>query len=100
MITLDFAFKAELWEHQGKGSWHFVTLPADISEDVKAFTKENARGFRSVRVSVSVGESTWLTSLFPDKKTGCYLLPVKASIRKAESLSKTDIAKVALEVFV
>jgi len=100
MITLDFAFEAELWEYQGNGAWHFVTLPKDISKDIKAFTKGNARGFRSVRVSVNVGESTWLTSLFPDKKSGCYFLPVKAEIRKAESLSKTETVKVALEVFV
>jgi hypothetical protein len=100
MISLDFEFEAELWEYQGKGSWHFLTLPKSMSEDIKDFTKGNARGFQSVRVSVNVGESIWLTSLFPDKKSGSYFLPVKASIRKAENLSKTDMVSVALEVFI
>jgi hypothetical protein len=100
MITLDFSFEAELWEYQGKGSWHFVTVPKGLSDDIKAFTNETVRGFRTVRVSVSLGQSTWLTSLFPDKKTGCYFLPVKADIRKAESLSAGHQVTIALEVFI
>jgi hypothetical protein len=100
MITLDFTFEAALWEYQGKGSWHFLTLPKSMSEDIKAFTKESARGFRTVRVSVVVGEQTWQTSLFPDKKSGCYFLPIKAAIRTAENLSAGSLVHVALEVFI
>ena len=86
MIDLDFEFTSKLWEYSGKGSWHFVSVPKEISADIKTFTRHNARGFRTVRVKVKIGNQEWLTSLFPDKKSDCYFLPVKASVRKAESI--------------
>lgn len=98
MIDLDFEFSAELWEYQGKGSWHFVTLPVEMSADIKAFTKHLARGFRSVRVKVTIGESVWLTSLFPSKEAGAYLLPIKASVRKSEGLAKGQMIDVKISV--
>jgi hypothetical protein len=33
-----------------------------------------------------VGKTEWDTSIFPDKKSGVYLLPTKASVRKAEGI--------------
>ena len=44
------------------------------------------RGFGSVRVSATTGVTTWKTSIFPDGKTGTYLLPVKKAVRQAASL--------------
>jgi len=98
MIDLDFEFTAELWEWSGKGTWHFVTLPKDMSDDIKTFTKHLARGFRSVRVKVKIGESEWLTSLFPSKEAGAYILPIKMSVRKSESLGKGDMADIKISV--
>ncbi|HEY4473963.1 MAG TPA: DUF1905 domain-containing protein [Candidatus Paceibacterota bacterium] len=31
--------------------------------------------------------TVWNTSIFPDKKSGSYLLPLKAKIRKAENIA-------------
>lgn len=98
MIDLDFKFSAELWEYSGKGTWHFVTVPEEISADIKAFTKHVTKGFKSVRVSVSIGESHWQTSLFPSKEKGAYILPVKAAVRKAENLAEGDMAGVRIAV--
>lgn len=98
MIDLDFKFSAELWEYSGKGTWHFVTVPEEISADIKAFTKHVTKGFKSVRVSVSVGESHWQTSLFPSKEKGAYVLPIKAAVRKTENLAEGDIASVKIAV--
>lgn len=101
MITLDFEFTAPLWEYPSeKASWFFVTVPKKESADIKAFTKNNRPGFKTVRVSVTVGEAEWLTSLFPDKASGCYFLPIKKSVRQSESLSKGDDVDVTLEVFI
>lgn len=101
MITLDYEFSSTLWEYSiEKTSWFFVTLPEDISADIKTFTKNDRPGYKTVRVSVSVGETNWLTSLFPDKASGCYFLPIKKSVRKSEGLSKDDNVTVKLEVFI
>ncbi len=100
MIDLDFEFTTDLWEYSGQGSWHFVTVPDEISADIKAFTKHTARGFRTVRVKVKIGGSEWLTSLFPDKKSACYFLPVKAAIRKSEKLLDGSTVAVQMNVII
>jgi hypothetical protein len=33
-----------------------------------------------------VGGTTWQTSIFPDRKTGTYVLPMKKAVRTAEHL--------------
>ena len=90
------AFEAELWLWDGDAAWHFVTLPPDVSDDVQETAGER-RGFGSVRVRVSVGSTTWTTSVFPDSKRGAYLLPVKKDVRRREGLEVGDTLEVRLE---
>ncbi|WP_257792107.1 DUF1905 domain-containing protein [Marisediminicola antarctica] len=52
-------------------------------------------GFGSIRVSVTLGGSTWLTSIFPDSKSGTFLLPVKGSIRARERVAPGDVVGVS-----
>jgi Domain of unknown function (DUF1905) len=92
-----FPFTAQLWKYSGESAWHFVTLPSDISARIK-FLQSGRRGFGSVRVLATIGKSTFETSVFPDSKSGCYLLPVKASIRKAEKIGHGDEVKCLIEL--
>ena len=88
MIDLEFSFTGEVWLWEAKtAAWHFVTLPEDMSEDIKAFTKHLARGFKSVKLEVSIGETHWKTSIFPSKERGAYILPIKKSVRIAEDIT-------------
>jgi Domain of unknown function (DUF1905) len=96
MADLTFAFTSTLWEYQGKGAWHFVTVPADISATIKMLTERH--GFGSVRVSARIGETGWKTSLFPDAKSGCHFLPVKADVRKAAKVVAGDEVAMEIEV--
>ncbi len=94
----EFAFDAELWSpEESMEAWVFASVPADVSDDVRALGGP-ARGFGSVRVEVTVGGSTWRTSVFPDAKRGCFVLPVKKSVRRAEDLEVGDTARVGLRV--
>ena len=97
MIDLEFEFTGRLWNAKGE-SWYFITVPADMSADIKTFTRHKYKGFGSVRVKVRAGNSEWLTSLFPDKKSGCYFMPVKAAIRKSENLVRDRDVDVCIEV--
>lgn len=92
-------FHAEIWEHSpgDPGSWHFLTLPADVSEEI-SIEAGPREGFGSVRVEVSIGSSTWRTSLFPDSSAGSYVLPVKKPVRRAEGLYAGETCQVTLEV--
>ncbi|MFD3403585.1 DUF1905 domain-containing protein [Kribbella sp. NPDC058693] len=82
-----YRFSAPLWQHPGEGSWYFVAVPEQISDDIADLTEGRRKGFGSVRVSVTVGGSTWQTSLFPSK-SGSYVLPVKKLVRVAERLAE------------
>ena len=95
---LGFRFEAELWRWQAKTgtAWIFATLPWDVSEDVRdtGDVLGPRQGFGSVRVEVSIGETMWHTSVFPDKSTGCYVLPIKKAVRAAEDLEVGDLVSV------
>jgi hypothetical protein len=94
--SLEFA--APLWRYPGAGGWHFVSLPPEISADITDLTAGTRRGFGSVRVAVTVGATSWRTSLFPDSKTGAYLLPVKKAVRVAERPDVGDRVRAVLQI--
>jgi hypothetical protein len=93
-----------LWSGEG-GSWHFMTVPAEQSDEIRAQAFAGPRGFGSVRVEASVnGPSTgpgqavtWRTSVFP-QKSGGYLLPVKAEVRRKAGIVAGDEVTVSLEL--
>ena len=93
-----FEFAAPLWRYPGADGWHFVSLPPGISTDITDISTGIRRGFGSVRVAVTVGSTSWRTSIFPASKTGAYLLPVKKAVRVAERLEVGDQVKVHLEI--
>jgi hypothetical protein len=94
---LRYNFKTKLWLYQGKGAWHFVTLPKEAAQEIRFFTPE-AKGFMPVPVKATIGETTWKTSVFPDSKSGSYLLAVKAEVRQREVIAAGDDVAVRIEV--
>jgi hypothetical protein len=101
MITLNgksFRFKAVVWLYEGHAAWHFITVEKKISEKLKKLQEGKRRlGWGSVRVEATIGKSVWKTSVFPDKG-GVYLLPVKASVRKAEGIYADEKVSVTLKL--
>jgi Domain of unknown function (DUF1905) len=93
-----FEIGAPLWRYPGADGWHFVSLPAEVSAEITDITAGARRGFGSVRVDVTVGATSWRTSIFPDSKTGTYLLPVKKAVRVAEHLEAGDEVRAQLQV--
>lgn len=89
-------FSGEIWFWRGPAPWFFVTLPEQPSAEIKAISKLVTYGWGVIPVRVRIGKSEWQTSLFP--KDGLYLLPVKASVRKAERLEEGDQVTVQLGV--
>ena len=97
--SVEHVFRAELWEHSpgDPASWHFVRLPAELSEDLLLEAGPRG-GFGSVRVEVGIGSTQWRTSLFPEAATGTFVLPVKKSVRAAEDVSAGATCEVRLRV--
>jgi hypothetical protein len=99
MIDLEYSFTGEVWLWQAeKAAWHFVALPSEMSEDIKAFTKHLTRGFKSVKVEARIGETSWKTSIFPSKDRDAYILPIKKSVRVAEDVGVNSVVSVALTI--
>jgi len=89
--------KSEVWVYPGQsGNWHFVSVAKKISEMLKKKFGERARGWGSLPVTATIGKTSWQTSIFPDKREGVYLLPLKASVRKKEGIFSGD--KVPLSI--
>jgi hypothetical protein len=94
-----YNFQAKLWLYSSeKSSWHFITLPLEIAEEINFMFGNNKRGWGSLPVKVTIGTSVWKTSIFPDKKSGSFMLPIKASVRKEEGLIANEEIEVTLEI--
>lgn len=91
-----WTFEAELWSAEQFAAWAFLTLPAEVGDDVRLLSGP-PRGFGSVRVEVTVGGSTWRTSVFPDKVRG-FVLPVKSAVRRSEGLELGDRVRLTLSL--
>ncbi|MFN8195660.1 MAG: DUF1905 domain-containing protein [Nocardioidaceae bacterium] len=96
MASPPWQFAAELWLASSVDSWVFVTVPRELSEDIREADTAPPKGFGSVRVEVTQGDTTWRTSVFPDAASGCFVLPVKKAVRRAEGLEVGDTATFTL----
>lgn len=81
--------KVVLWPGE-QGAWHFAYVDKKQSALIKERSKGPRRGFGGVRVQVALGKTKWETSVFPDSRSGTYLLPLKASVRRAENIAEGD----------
>lgn len=79
-------------------AWFFLTIDPGTAAAIRAEAFDRIGGWGSVKVTAQIGATRWQTSLFPNKETRGYLLPLKAAVRKAEGLSEGDAATVRLEI--
>ena len=97
-VTYEFDAPLWVWDARQADTWTFVSLPAEIADEVDELTAPLARGFGSVRVEVTVGATVWRTSIFPSKPQQTYVLPIKKAVRRAERLEAGDTARVRIEL--
>ena len=93
-----YVVRSRVWLYPGAAAWHFVNVDKKQSEDIKKRYGASARGFGSVPVRVTLGSTEWDTSIFPDKQSGTYLLPLKAKVRTAEGIGNGDDVTFSLKI--
>lgn len=103
-MTERLTHTGKLWRWHGSsgGSWHFMTIDDAAGEALSATAlmrrmERTIGGFGSLKVTATIGDSTFTTSLFPSKELG-WLLPIKASVRKAEGIGEGDEVTAVLDV--
>lgn len=102
----EWTFSGPVWLWKGQNadgkpsatSWHFLTIAGAVAEAVRAAAPGRSAAWGSVYVSVTLGATSWKTSLFPSKNVAGYLLPIKAAVRKAERVAEGDVVTVKLRV--
>lgn len=91
---MNIEFDGTIWFWRGPAPWFFVTVPEQQSQNLKAVSSLVTYGWGVIPVQVQIGRTEWRTSLFP--KDDSYLVPIKASVRKAENLEEGDNVTIRL----
>jgi hypothetical protein len=98
MPAFEYKLRAKVWLYPGAAGWHFVTLPKKQSGEIKALFGKAQRGWGSLPVAATIGKTSWKTSIFADKKSGAYMLPVKAAVRKMERIALDHTIEFKLQI--
>lgn len=93
-----YKIRSKVFKYPGMAAWYFIGVPKKQAEEIRKHHGSNARGWGSLPVQVTLGKTNWRTSIFPDKKSGTYLLPVKADVRKKEAIDDGDAVTFTIEV--
>ena len=94
---MNIEFNGKIWFWKGPAPWYFVTVPAEQSGDLRDISGAVTYGWGMIPVNARIGKTEWKTSLFP--KNDAYIVPIKASVRKAERLDEGDDVTIRLEVY-
>jgi hypothetical protein len=92
----DLAFVGELWHWRGPAPYHFISVPREAADAIRAVAAEVTYGWGMIPVTVRVGRSEWSTALWP--KDGGYVVPIKDRFREAERWTLGDTVSVRLAV--
>ena len=85
-----YPFTGTLWKHQGAAAWHFISLPKSLSQEIRYLFKSEEQGWGRLQAVIRINSTQWEGAIWFDKKQDTYLLPVRADVRKLESLTVGD----------
>ncbi|WP_298882961.1 DUF1905 domain-containing protein [uncultured Polaribacter sp.] len=81
-----YTFTAKMWQHNPPLGWYFVSLPKNISSEIRNLFKNQEEGWGRMKVSAIINDLKWDTAIWFDSKKEIYILPIKAAIRKKTNL--------------
>lgn len=86
---MKYEFSAKAYQYSSSADmcgWTFVSLPKEMSIEIRDNFKWLEEGWGRMKVTAKVGNSEWQTAIWFDTKQDTYLLPLKAKIRKKENI--------------
>ena len=81
-------------EWRGPAPFYFAELDSDTSDAIKSQSKNYTYGWGVLYAHGTIGKTHFQSALMP--KEGRYLLPLKDSLRKAESIELGSKVKISL----
>lgn len=97
-MVSEYTFTAKVWKYEGHAGWHFITLPKTVGKKMSAEYGPKKRGWGSIPVTAQLGMCRWQTSIFPDSKSGTYIMGLKAEVRKKEHVQLGNRIRITLAV--
>lgn len=97
-MAAKYKIRSEVIPYPGMAAWFFAHVDKKQSEIIRTKHHVKKRGFGSIKVKATIGKTTWSTSIFPDKRSGTYVLPLKSSVRKAEGIARGDRINLTLTI--
>ena len=95
---MKYEFEGAVHRWTANPAFFLVSLPGNISEEIREISDGLTAGFGSLKVEARIGSVVWRTSIFPDSGTGLFDLPIKDEVRKKNNLIEGSLAHVAIEV--
>lgn len=89
-----YSLKSKVWVFDGPAPWFFVSVVGSVAKHINSNFGDLKGGWGSLPVDVTIGKTSWTTSIFTDKKIGGFLLPLKKEVRKKENIKAGDTVKV------
>ncbi|MEI7655299.1 MAG: DUF1905 domain-containing protein [Actinomycetes bacterium] len=81
---MSISISGEVWYWRGPSPFHFLRASQEESDEINFMAGHLSYGWGCIPARVVIGKTTFTTALIP--KDGIYLIPLKASVRKAEEL--------------
>jgi len=83
---IKYEFPAKVWQHTAPNGWFFVSLPVELSAEIRKHLQWQEEGWGRLKATAKISNSQWETAIWFDTKHKTYLLPLKAEIRKREHI--------------
>jgi len=94
-----YQFRSEVWQYSSpKGGWFFVSLPPELSQEIRENLQWQEEGWGRLKASAKIGTTAWDTAIWFDTKLNTYLLPLKAEVRKKNTLEVGNDVEIELEL--
>jgi hypothetical protein len=102
-MTETYTIRTPLWiwtSDKAPARWHFLTIDGDVADAIHALAlmrrleSGRRRGWGAMKVSATIGDTQWQTSIFPASDVTGWMLPIKAAVRKAEGIVAGDEVEV------
>jgi Domain of unknown function (DUF1905) len=93
-----YTARSKVWLYDGPGGWHFITLSEKQSTEIAFLAAHSKSAWGSIPVIATIRQTSWKTSIFPDRRRGAYLLPVKSAVRTKETIECGDTVPFTIEL--
>jgi hypothetical protein len=95
---LSHDFTCTVWTYfNGKATYYLASIPAKTGKAIAGMMEGRKRGgWGSIPVYITIGDTRWKSSVFPESGTKSFLFLLNAKVRKAEAITDGKKIKVTI----